>query len=254
MENKQKIEKFINDSLNSGEVITFFNWECPPRFLDNGQINYLIDLNQIFRGQKIDKFTEIPRVIAQRDKEIRILKFLNKLGIKYRFVKIIADTNAIYLAPESITRYGRNKITRSFRRFREKIKISLKKYPVRTEVYFFTDLINKYTRLYNRSFNKAYSLLEGGQGLVSNQILRQQLKRTREHVGIQDSTYANEFSIRTIATYAAEGMVFNKLSQTKQFSNCIWLNIEEVDNRTITITNSLRTKEGIQPLPMIFLT
>ena len=61
-----------------------------------------------------------------------------------------------------------------------------------------------------------------------------------------------EFSFKTIATYAAEGMVLDKLSATKRFSNCVWLNIEEVDSRTVSITNCLRQQNNIESMPMLF--
>lgn len=247
------IERFVSDSLNSGKVITFFNWECPPRFLENGQINYLVDLDKIFRGQKIDKFTEIPRVVEQQNKEIRILKYLNKLKLNYRFVKIVADTNADYLTPESIDMYGRDNVANSFNDFKNRIKTKLGGYPAPVEIYFFTELMSDYVELYKKSFNQAYGLLKSGRNLVLKQALQQQIERTREHIGIEDPIQAKEFSIRTIATYAAEGVVFDMLSQTKNFSNCIWLNIEEVNDRTIQITNYLRNRRNIGPLPMLFL-
>ena len=89
--------------------------------------------------------------------------------------------------------------------------------------------------------------------LLPEKIVSKQFQRTREHIGLQDPEKIKEFSIRTIATYAAEGMVFSELSETTEYSNCVWLNIEETDDRTIAITNSLRIKEGNGPLPMLFL-
>ncbi|MBI2607393.1 MAG: hypothetical protein HYW51_01045 [Candidatus Doudnabacteria bacterium] len=234
-------------------MITFYNWECPPRFLDiDGGISYLVDLDKIFKGQKIDKFTELPRVVSQSKREIRILKKLNSLGLKYRFVKIIADTNAYYLTPESLQRYGEQNVKRKFLEFKTKIEGGILKYPARTKVFLFTELIKDYQQLYDKSFQKALKLLKQDK-LVSKWWIAEQLKRTKEHVGINEAEKLQEFCFRTIASYAAEGLVFGRLSKTRFFANCVWLNIEEADERTITITNSLRIKEGKDPLPMLFM-
>lgn len=252
MENQSAIKKYLAESLQFGRKITFFNWECPPRFFDNGFVNYQVDLDKIFKGQKIDKYTELPRVVSQNEREIKILKFLNLLGINYRFVKVIADTNAYYLTPESLRKYGRKKIVESFAKFKRRIEEKLISYPIKTKVYFFTKLLKSYEDLYSRSFERAYRLLQNNK-LVTKSILAKQFLRTKEHLGFKDRETIKEFSLRTIATYAAEGMVFEKLSQTENFSNSVWLNIEEVNDRTIVISNSLRIKKGLRPLPMLFL-
>ena len=126
IQNPEALKKYIQQSLIQGIPITFFNWECPPRFLDNGAVNYLVDLNKIFAGKKIDKYTELPRVVEQSRKEIRILNFLNSLGIKYRFIKIIADSNAYYLTPGSLDKFSREKIIKVYLRFKEKINNRLR--------------------------------------------------------------------------------------------------------------------------------
>ncbi len=253
MENKLAIEQYISDSIKTGKPITFFNWECPPRFLDNGEINYLVDLEKVFKGKRIDKYTEFPRVVEKYEQEVGILNFLNSLGLNYRFIKIIADSNAYYLSPESLEIWGERKIRKSFDKFKRMIEDRLKDYPGKTTAYYFTSFIAKNKKLYERSYRRALELLRQKQ-LVSESTVRQQFRRTRNHIGFKDPLKIGEFSLRTIASYAAEGMVFNQLSKTKEFSNCIWLNIEEVDDRTIAITNSLRVRQGIKPLPMIFLT
>jgi len=250
---------YLRQSLENKKPITFYNWECPPRFLDKtkaGQIfiNYDVGLESVFKGKKIDKFTELPRVIEKSDQEKRILRFLDGLGIKYRFVKLIADTNAFYLTPESIKFLGQRKITKKFNEFENLISQQIKQYPAHTRVYLFTNLIKKYKKLYDDSFNYTLRLLQRNpEEIIPNKTLKQQFNRTKKHLGFKNQNEIKNFSFKTIASYAAEGMILNKLSKTKNFSNCVWLNIEEVDQRTIKITNCLRIKRGIDKLPMIFL-
>lgn len=251
MQNQSAIRSFLELSIKTRKLITFYNWECPPRFLDNGRINYLVDLEKIFRGQKIDKFTELPRVVAQRRREIRILNLLNSLGLQYQFVKLIADTNAYYLTPDSLLQLGEETVRTSFRKFKQKIQERIELYPANSKVYLFTELLGQYRNLYTQSYQEALRLLRA-QKLLSKDILLKQFKRTREHVGISGQKNVEEFSLKTIATYAAEGMAFDKLSQASRLLNCVWLNIEEVDTRTIAITNCLRRRKGIDPLPMWF--
>ncbi len=252
VQNPRLIRRYLKDSIEQGQIITFYNWECPPRVLDNGQVNYLVDLKKIFKGQRIDEYTELPRVVEQPEREIKILEFLNSLDIKYRFVKVIADTNAYFLSPESLKKYGESKIQKVFRDFRNRVLFAMNKYPAETDAYLFSDMIANNQRLYNRSFKEALKLLERSE-LVPNKIIQAQNQRTRDHVGIKMEEQIKQFSFRTIASYAAEGIVFSRLAKTQDFSNCIWLNIEEVDDRTIVITDCLRRKQGIDPLPMVFL-
>jgi hypothetical protein len=252
IQNPGLIKQYIKEFIDEDKAITFYNWECPPRVLDNGQVNYLVDLKKIFKGQKIDKYTELPRVVEQRDREIKILEFLNSLGIRYRFVKVIADTNAYFLSPESLKKYGKSKIQKAFRDFRKRIIFAMKNYPADTNAYLFSDMIAKNQGLYNRSFKQALKLLKLNQ-LLPEKIIQLQNERTRDHVGIDMEEQVKQFSFRTISSYAAEGIVFSSLTKTGDFSNCVWLNIEEVDDRTIAITDCLRLKQGSGSLPMVFL-
>jgi len=95
--------------------------------------------------------------------------------------------------------------------------------------------------------------LLGANKLIPQSIWNQQLNRTQRHIGLKRQERIIEFSKRTVASYAAEGIVFELLSKTERFPNCIWLNTAEADRRTIEITNCLRVKKGIPKLPMIFL-
>jgi hypothetical protein len=249
MQNKALILKY----LKSGKTITFYDFECPPRFIDQDKsgkifINYLVKLNKIFEKEKIDHFTEIPHCIKNQTREIKTIKFLQSLGINFRFAKIIADTNLDYITPNSKKILGKKKIKNNFQKFKKLIQKQCQKYSIEVRIVLFSDLIKNFKKDYQSAFNYALK-----NNLISAKILKEQIKRTQQHIGIKNQDEAIEFSRRTIATYAAEGIVFNKLSQTKNFSNSVWLNMDESNKRTIVITNSLRKKRKIGPLPMIFL-
>ncbi|MEA3463798.1 MAG: hypothetical protein U9R14_01865, partial [Patescibacteria group bacterium] len=173
--------------------------------------------------------------------------------INFRFVKLIADTNAYYLTPESLKILGKKKVIHKFVEFKKLIIKYTNQYPADVDVYLFTDLIKNYKNIYDNFFNKTMFLLQKkSEKIISNKILQQQFKRIKNHLGFKNKNEIKNFAIKTIASYAAEGVVFDKLAKSKNFSNCIWLNIEEADQRTIEITNCLRTKSNLGKMPMIF--
>jgi len=244
--------------LASGRPITLFNWECPPRFInrtaDGRQfVNYLVNLDGIFAGRSIDEFTEFPRVVSDRDHEIAALSWMRKLGVSYRFVKVVADTNAWYLTPDSLEILGQQTVVAQFREFGARITTALNGYPGAPRTEQFSDLMAPYQPLYDQSYQLALAELQADPSrLVPMAIWEAQLVRTRHHMGMADEATVRDFSNKTIASYAAEGLVLDALSRTPEFGQCVWLNNHEVDDRTIAITNCLREREGIAPLPMIF--
>ena len=262
LENEPLFGNYAKDSLECGKMITFFNWECPPRTLDmdktgNVFLNYCVDLEKIFRGEKLDYYTEMPRVVAQKNREIRALRFLKSLGLKFRFIKIIADTNAYYITPQSLKASGKRKLDDIFSDFKLRIDGILEKdyKDFRTGSLLFTSMIKRYRREYESALSEALSNLNSGnQGLVRPEIWKKERDYIQEHVGFNASQRESltEFTKKVIATYAAEGVIFAKLSETDDFSNCVWLNIEEPSFESIEITNCLRNKKGLGKLPMIF--
>jgi len=258
LENPELIARYIEDSLSNDTVVTFYNWECPPRFIDQSNtgepfINYCVDLEKVSQGDKIDRYTEIPRVIERGPDEKKILKYLAGIGIKYRFVKLIADTNALYITPESVNQLGKDKILKANQDFKKFVERKASDYPIPVTVYLYTELIQPFQKEYNDYYQEAMAKLDKDIGkLVPENAYQAQLTRTRDHVGIKDDQWVKSFTDRTIATYAAEGMVFNKLSKTDNFSNCVWFNIEEANDRTVTITNCLRERNNLGHLPMLF--
>jgi len=255
IENKELIKKYLVESFEIDKKITLYNWECPPRSMGKDKdnklfVNYDIDLKKIFEGKKMDEFTELPRVVEMKNQEIKILNFLKDLDINFRFVKLIADTNAYFLTPNSLDVLGSKKIEKKFQEFKNLIINQTKNYPTKVETYLFSELIGKYSKFYKDSFNSIY---KDSNKYINKKLLDEQIKRTKKHVGLKDSNLVKDFSIRTIASYGAEGIVFDILSKTKNFSNCVWSNIEEIDQRTIDISNILRKKQKISKLPMFFL-
>lgn len=261
IENQNLFEGYIEESISKRKLITFYNWECPPRVLDVDKkgrvfVNYCVDVEKVFRGEKFDKYTELPRVAEEQKKEKRALAFLMSLGLHFRFVKIIADTNVYHLTPESLGILGEENIKGKFLVFKREIEMMVEKnYEIRPRVYFFTDLIKDYKKEYEEALDESLRILNRDvRDLVSFKTWQEQLQFTKEHMGFKKLQQKEimDFARRTIATYAAEGIVFNLLSGTKDFSNCVWLNIEEISDRAIEITNCLRVKKGIGKLPMIF--
>lgn len=261
IENEFLFRIYIRQSLKNQKIITFYDWECPPRFLDKDKkskvfINYCADLDKIFNNNNIDKFTEIPRVVKNKKQDNQILKFLKDLGIKFKLVKIIADTNAYYLTPESVNILGKQNVKNSFLEFKNRINQMLEKdyRIIRTKVYLFTELIAKYKKQYQHAFNQALKILNANKlNLISEKTWQEQLERIKSHIGLNDKTQIENFAKRIIASYAAEGIIFDLLSKGNILLNCVWLNTKEIDQRTIEITNCLRIKRKISKLPMLFL-
>lgn len=258
LENSAEIQRFFAKSLKGKEVITFFNWECPPRTISQRDgksfVDYDVDLEKIFRGEMIDEFTELPRVIQNRQQEIDTLLWLKDLGVSFRFVKLIADTNAYFLTPESLQILGEKTVRTRLNQFKSLINKELATYPVPAQAILFTDLIQNYRQLYESVYADSLQILtRTPTKLVSKKIFTAQIERTKEHVGLDDPKIIKDFSIKTIASYAAEGVVFAELTKSKAFQNCIWLNNHEIDDRTIAITNCYRLLKKLGKLPMIFV-
>lgn len=257
VENPELLSNYIEQSLSNKKLITFYNWECPPRFLDKNNeipfINYDVDLRKILAGKKVDKYTEIPRAVEKHDEEKNILKFLKNIGLNFRFVKIIADTNASYLTPESQKIMNKALIQRRFNEFKKIIEDTTDDYPTKTKVSFFTDLVGNNIGKYEEVFYNTLSALhKNPNSLLDKIVIEKQLERTINHVGIDGKEWLESFTLKTIASYGAEGIIFDIISKRSSTSNCVWLNIEEINERTIIITNFIRKKYKISNLPMIF--
>lgn len=256
LQNKELISSYIFEAVSTGKPVTFFNWECPPRRIcydcRRPFVDYDVDLKKIFKGKKIDEYTELPRVVERNEEEIEMLSFLNSLSFPFRFVKIVADTNAYYLTPGLFSVIRRRPPREKFLEFKNLIEKETLRYPVKTEAILFTVLMRPFIGVYEQIYKKSCESLNiKPADLLPDALLRKQFTRTEKHIGIKNRKWVRDFSIRTIATYAAEGVVFEKLSRTVGFSNCVWLNNHEIDKRTVEITNCYRRKIGICDLPMV---
>lgn len=255
IQNIELFRRYVFDAIVFGIPITFFGWECPPRKISRTKegdeyVDFCVDLDMVFKGKKIDNFTELPKIVEYEKIEQNMVELLEKLNIPFRLVKFIADTNAYYITPRSLVISDSKGVENKFQEFKNK----LSKYPKQIEVALFTEVIKPYVRFYREIYQIVMDLLKNkSQILLSKAVIDKQIRRTKEHVGIVNVSYAREFSYRTIATYATEGVMFYLMSKDKKFSNCVWLNSYETDRRTIDITNCYRRKIGIEDLPMVFI-
>jgi hypothetical protein len=251
-ENQQFVKDIFKKSLN-GERITFFDWECQPRFIqtiDNQDIvNYRVNFKNIFNKRKIDQYTELPRIIKNYEKEIKAIKKFKKMKLNFQFIKLIPDTNFSFITPESKKILSSQDATNIFQDFANQIKKISKNYPTKINVLLFSSLLKKsgMTLAYKKAYKKVMNTIDKSN--FNNKILKLQIARTKKHMGIKNNNYAILVAKRTIATYAAEGLILEKLSKTKKFPNCIWLNFSEKNKRTIYITNYLRSEK----MPMFLL-
>ena len=248
---KQLFGDFLAESSLLNKKITFYDFECPPRRIiyKNGKefVDYQMNLDEIFSGKKNDAFTELPKSIAHQNLEFRVLNKLKKQRIDFRYIKIISDTNLLYITPESKNLIKSGK---PFDEFKLKIDSVTQNYPVKCKVVLFSELMKNLRNEYDLAFKTAMVKLSSG-GLIDQKTFNSQLSRTNKHVGINDDNFIKLFAKRTIATYAAEGIVFELLSKSDSFSNCVWLNLYEANRRTENITNCLRKQKGINKLPML---
>lgn len=246
IENQNKIKQILSNSKLNKQKIILFDWECPPRFIkyqDKQEIvSFDVDLKQIFKGQKIDQFTEIPRTLTNQLLEEKILNLFIKYGFEVEFYKFIADTNTNLV---QINNKGKTK--KNFAEFKELLEKKIVNYPVKTKIYLFSSFLKekKLNEKYNQIFNQTLNKFENN--LIDHQLLKSQIKRTKDHIGMTNESQIKDVAEKTIASYAAEGAIFETLETNSE--DYIWLNLAEIDLRTIKITNLARQSK----MPMIFV-
>lgn len=246
IENIQLLKKYFKETED--KKLIFFDWECPPRFVDKNKnkefINYLVDLKPIFKKKKIDQYTEIPRILNNRI--TKTSKLFRKNNLQFNFLIFIADLNAELLTPFSNKILGKNTIKKNFQNFKKLLEQQTEQYYFPIEVIFFSDFL-KSNRLYG-TYKKVYQKIL--KNLIADskikKIWQEQIQRTEKHLGLTDKQQIKEIAQKTIASYAAEGLIFELLE--KKSKNFVWFNTSETDNRTIIITNLLRKEK----MPMIF--
>jgi len=202
---------------------TYYSWECPPRKLVDGVLDFDVDLDEIFVGKKLDKFTELPKVIE--------FKEIEKDFVGDNYYKIIADTNLLILSQES------KKV--SFKLFKEKLQAESDKLygKGKVKVVLFSELID--FEEYNKLF---FSFFESFWDLVSLQDFFLIKKYLREHVGLDNSLKTDEFCKKVIVSYIVEGILIPKV-----FDSPVWINFDEPEvlaNMSNKICNKIEIVGG----------
>ncbi|MEI6040106.1 MAG: hypothetical protein WCP93_02020 [Candidatus Berkelbacteria bacterium] len=235
----------INDQQN-GQINILFDWECPPRFIDYKNkrefVNFDVDLNKIFAQRKIDNFTEIPRTIINKKTDLEVLRLIKDNRIKFQYYKFIADTNL-----ELVQTKNKTQAKQKFYEFKKVLEQKTLKYPVKISFWLFSDflktkkLFKKYKEIYKVWVDKIENETR------YQKIWQKQIEKTKNHMGLKDSLKIKEIAKRTIASYAAEGAIFEIL-ETKN-ENYIWLNSAETDQQSINTTNLARKEKMIIIFP-----
>ncbi|MBT4174331.1 hypothetical protein HOC80_03870 [archaeon] len=153
----------------------YFSWECPPRVLKNGKLDFDVDLAKIFNGERLDEFTELPKFIEFKEIEE---KFVGK-----NYVKIIADTNASILAKQNF----------SFKKYKEELQRRCK-----SKVVLFSEIVDM--NQYKKKFELVYRDFWDHVSLKEFLEIKSYLK---EHVGLDD----DDFVRRVIVSYIVEGFL-----------------------------------------------
>ena len=219
---------------------TFYSWECPPRKLIEGRVlDFEVNTDDIFMGQKCDLFTELPKIVEFVNIEKTFFNF------NFSYYKIIADTNAYYLSPESISLNGEDRLRDIFVNFKDRIqKLSDSIYGVgKVKVLLFTELISEYRTEYNELFLEVLNKIEDYYSVDEFEKIKQYLI---SHVGFNEGENLVLFTQKVIASYIVEGMIIPKV-----LNNPIWINFDEPEilaNMTNRIINKIQI---IKPEDMI---
>ncbi|MBM4401714.1 MAG: hypothetical protein FJ044_00520 [Candidatus Cloacimonetes bacterium] len=238
---------------------SFFDWECPPRRLRKDEdgsywFDFDLDLEQIVEGKKLDKFTELPKLVTRENKTEVILDLIEKEFGQKQFLKLVADTNWLYLYPESLKRTGGNRLCEIAKRFENLLQGKADQIygQGRIKVLNFTRLQGKFKTEYEGAFNEVLSNYETE---VPKRLRSQWEMRLISHVGLNEEQKQERRNLtkRVIASYAAEGIVFDWLDKSGVLPNPVWISFIEPPFAGET-TEILRKRRGLPPLPKIFLT
>ncbi|MBU4351059.1 hypothetical protein L6250_02755 [Candidatus Parcubacteria bacterium] len=261
IENQNRLRNILKESFIDCKTVSFYDWECPPRQIqteENGLkwVNFNVDLKSVVAGKKLDYYTELPKIVSKTKLIKKILDILDTSGIKYMFYMLVADTNALYLYPDSAKRIGYSCIKKLSLRFRdllqEKADILYGRNKIRVILY--TCLQDKFKREYERNFRMVYRDLNSRKNLIVPQsILKDWRKYLIGHVGLANGLekQKEDLAKRVIASYAAEGIVFSFLDKSRIFPNPTWVNLEEPFFTGAT-TELLRKRQDISPFPKLY--
>lgn len=251
----------IKKAVNNNEPITFYSWECPPRqIVENGKlgrwVTFDVDIDSIVDGKMLDEFTEVPWITLETEKEKWFINKILPLYKKANYIKIIADTNAKYLFVKSYKILGGKKI----RHLSYKFKISLEKKAKKLfgnkspDFVLYTKLQKAFEKEYETYFNFVFNSFSGIKSdLVGKSINKAWYDCMFNHIGYSkgDKIELEEVMKRAIASYAAEGVLFEILDRAGTFPNPVWVNWEEKPSLA-RASNILRQRLGLNKLPIVY--
>lgn len=242
------------------EPISFYSWECPPRQIKidkkNGRwVNFDIDIKSIVEGKKLDEFTELPRLTSQWEKEKWFIETIVNQNPNATYTKIIADTNGLYLYTKSKDILGEKKIRLLSNKFRRYLESKSKELLDNNSpnLVLYTKFQGKFRSEYEMFFDLVYKSIGSEEEIVSKDLLDYWMDRMINHIGLtqKDKKYRLDILKRVIASYAAEGMVFELLNNLNILPNPVWVNWEEKPESAQT-TELLRERYGLSPIPVIY--
>jgi len=261
IEIQNRLKNIFKKSFINRETVSFYDWECPPRQIKTERdgskwVNFNIDLKSVVAGKKLDRYTELPKIVSKTKLIKEILKALDASRLKYKFYMLVADTNALYLYPDSVKKIGYDRVKKLSLHFQnllqKKSNIFYGQNKIRVVLY--TDLQGKFKEEYERSFGVInHDLNSKRNSIVPQNILKEWYKYLIGHVGLTKDLEKQKEDLvkRVIASYAAEGIVFRLLDKSKVFPNPVWINLEEPFFSGAT-TELLRERQGISPFPKIY--
>lgn len=258
---KEKIKEnntYFAKALRKKEPISFFDWECPPRKLridKKGQIWFDFDLplEKIVNGQKVDEFTELPKILTKEKETREILSIMEKNYSGTSLIKLVADTNWLYLYPQTLKNIGKKRLKEIAKEFEFLLQKKSNEMFGRNKIRVinFTRLQEGFEKEYKLAFDEA---IENYERIVPDKIKKRWENYLVIHVGLskKERSYRKKLTKRVIASYAAEGIIFDLLDKAKIMPNPVLINFDEpifaVESMEI-----LRKKRGIKPLLKIFL-
>lgn len=242
------------------EPISFYSWECPPRQIKvdkkNGRwVNFDIDIKSIVEGKKLDEFTELPRLTSQWKKEKWFIETIVNQNPNATYTKIIADTNGIYLYTKSKEIMGEKKISFLSSKFKRYLESKSKELLGNSSpnLVLYTKFQGKFKREYEMFFDLISGSIEAGDGIAPKELLDYWMDRMINHIGLAEKDKQERLDVlkRVIASYAAEGMVFELLNNSNILPNPVWVNWEEKPESAQT-TELLRERYSLSPIPVIY--
>lgn len=241
--------------------ISFYSWECPPRQVQESPqygrwVNFDLNLETIVKGNKLDQYTELPRLTTQPEQENWFIQTVVKKNNQATYTKIVADTNATYLFIKSGKILGEKKIAALSKKFRALLEKEANRLLGKNAppIILFTALQKDFKAEYDLFFNLVCQSFQGNQSrFVPQPITRAWQKCLLDHIGLTKKDKAEKSDVlgRIIASYAAEGMIFELISQTGILPNPVWVNWEEELNLAQT-TDVLRKRYGLESMPKLY--